>query len=182
MIAFFESIGPLDSKLHPPAQPDPHPLIFRLFIGRWSVLQEKTVSRRNFFAQTVFSGMDSIVIVLFVNFFIGIVLAMQSAYQFGADGCGDLMWRRLSAVSMTREIGPVLTVARHRRARGRGHYAEISTMKVTEQIEALETISLNPVRYLVVPRFLGLVLMLACLVILARYYRHDRRLCVGVCN
>ncbi len=133
-------------------------LIFGPFRG-------KTVSRKNFFSQTVFSGLDSIIIVFFVDFFIGMVLAMQSAYQLEQMGA-TIYVAALVAVSITREIGPVLTSLVIAGRVGAAITAELATMKVTEQVEALETISLNPVRYLVAPRFLALVLMLPCLVIL----------------
>src|SRR3989338_456796 len=105
--------------------------LYWIFAGPF---RKKPISRKNLFVQTIFSGIDSIVIVFFVDFFIGMVLAMQSAYQL-------------------EQLGAAIT-------------AELATMKVTEQIEALETISLNPVRYLVAPRFLALLVMLPCLVIL----------------
>lgn len=134
----------------------------------WCVVgpfRKKPVSRKNLFAQTVFSGIDSLIIVFFVNFFIGIVLAMQSAYQLEQLGA-SIYVAALVGVSMTREIGPVLTSLVIAGRVGAAITAQISTMKVTEQVEALETISLNPVRYLVAPRFLALLLMLPCLVIL----------------
>lgn len=135
----------------------------------WAVVGpfiKKPISRKNFFAQTVFSGIDSLIIVFFVNFFIGIVLAMQSAYQLEQLGA-TIYVAALVGVSMTREIGPVLTALVIAGRVGAAITAELATMKVTEQVEALETISLNPVRYLVVPRFLALLVMLPCLVILA---------------
>lgn len=125
----------------------------------------KGVSRKNLFAQTVFAGIDSLVIVFFVDFFIGMVLAMQSAYQLQQMGA-TIYVAALVAVSMTREIGPVLTSLVIAGRVGAAITAEISTMKVTEQVEALETLSLNPVRYLVVPRFLALLVMLPCLVVI----------------
>ena len=128
-------------------------------------IRNKPISRKNLFAQTIFSGIDSIVIVFFVDFFIGMVLAMQSAYQLEQLGA-TIYVAALVAVSMTREIGPVLTSLVIAGRVGAAITAELATMKVTEQVEALETISLNPVRYLVAPRFLALVVMLPCLVVL----------------
>ncbi len=142
---------------------------------------KKPVSRKNLFAQTVFSGLDSVVIVFFVNFFIGIVLAMQSAYQLEQMGA-TIYVAALVGVSMTREIGPVLTSLVIAGRVGAAITAEISTMKVTEQIEALETISLNPVRYLVAPRFLALLIMLPCLVVLGDLIGMFGGYCVGVYN
>lgn len=136
--------------------------LYWVFVGPF---RKKPVSSKNFFAQTVFAGIDSLIIVFFVDFFIGMVLAMQSAYQLEQLGA-TIYVAALVGVSMTREIGPVLTSLVIAGRVGAAITAEISTMKVTEQIEALETISLNPVRYLVVPRFLALLIMLPCLVIL----------------
>lgn len=127
--------------------------------------KRKPVSSRSFFVHTIFSGLDSILIVFFVDFFIGMVLAMQSAYQLEQLGA-TIYVAALVGVSMTREIGPVLTSLVVAGRVGAAITAELATMKVTEQIEALETLSLNPVRYLVAPRFLALVVMLPCLVIL----------------
>lgn len=136
--------------------------LFWVFAGPF---KKKPVSKKGFFAQTVFSGLDSLVIVFFVDFFIGMVLAMQSAYQLEQLGA-TIYVAALVGVSMTREIGPVLTSLVIAGRVGAAITAELATMKVTEQVEALETIGLNPVRYLVAPRFLALLLMLPCLVIL----------------
>lgn len=136
--------------------------VYWTFIGPF---RKKPPSGRNFFVQTVFSGFDSLAIVFFVDFFIGMVLAMQSAYQLEQMGA-TIYVAALVSVSMAREIGPVLTSLVIAGRVGAAITAELATMKVTEQIEALETISLNPVRFLVVPRFLALVVMLPCLVLL----------------
>ena len=77
----------------------------------WVVMgpfRKKPVSSKNFFAQTIFAGLDSVAIVFFVDFFIGMVLAMQSAYQLQQMGA-TIYVAALVGVSMTREIGPVLT-------------------------------------------------------------------------
>ncbi|MEE8360462.1 MAG: ABC transporter permease, partial [Candidatus Omnitrophota bacterium] len=73
----------------------------------------------------------------------------------------------LVSVSICREMGPVFTALVVAGRVGSAISAELGTMKVSEQIEALETIALNPVRFLVVPRFLGLIVMLPCLTIIA---------------
>ena len=136
--------------------------LYWVFVGPFV---KKPVSRKGLFTQTVFAGLDSLIIVFFVDFFIGMVLAMQSAYQLEQLGA-TIYVAALVGVSMTREIGPVLTALVIAGRVGAAITAELATMKVTEQVEALQTISLNPVRYLVVPRFLALLLMLPCLVIL----------------
>jgi len=125
---------------------------------------KKGASRENIFAQTVFSGVNSLLIVFFVAFFTGIVLAMQSAYQLAELGA-EMYVASLVAISLARELGPVLTALVVAGRVGAAITAELGSMKVTEQIEALETMALNPVRFLVVPRFLALVIMLPCLTI-----------------
>lgn len=152
--------------------------LYWVFVGPF---RRKPVSSKNFFVQTVFSGFDSLAIVFFVDFFIGMVLAMQSAYQLEQLGA-TLYVAALVAVSMTREIGPVLTSLVIAGRVGAAITAEIATMKVTEQVEALETLSLNPVRHLVAPRFLALVLMLPCLVILGDLIGMLGGFVVGVLN
>jgi len=136
--------------------------LYWVFVGPFV---KKPVSKKGLFIQTVFAGIDSLVIVFFVDFFIGMVLAMQSAYQLEQLGA-TIYVAALVGVSMTREIGPVLTALVIAGRVGAAITAELATMKVTEQVEALQTISLNPIRYLVVPRFLALLIMLPCLTIL----------------
>jgi phospholipid/cholesterol/gamma-HCH transport system permease protein len=114
----------------------------------------------------VFAGVGSLIIALFVLFFTGIVIAMQSAYQLARFGA-NIYVAPMVGVSIVRELGPVLTALVVAGRVGAAITAELGTMKVTEQIEALETMALDPVRFLVVPRFLALVVMLPCLVIFA---------------
>jgi phospholipid/cholesterol/gamma-HCH transport system permease protein len=125
---------------------------------------KKTASRKNIFAQTVFSGVNSLLIVFFVTLFTGIVLAMQSAYQLAEFGA-EMYVASLVAISLARELGPVLTALVVAGRVGAAITAELGSMQVTEQIEALQTMALNPIRFLVVPRFLALVIMLPCLTI-----------------
>jgi len=165
MILFLESIGKLTQSFFKQSREILLLLsqtLYWVFLGPF---KKKPVSRKGFFFQTVFSGLNSVLIVFFVDFFIGMVLAMQSAYQLEQLGAGIYV-AALVGVSMTREIGPVLTSLVIAGRVGAAITAELATMKVTEQVEALETISLNPVRYLVAPRFLALLLMLPCLVVL----------------
>lgn len=136
--------------------------VYWIFAGPF---KKKPLSGKSFFTQTVFAGLDSLVIVFFVNLFIGMVLAMQSAYQLEQLGA-TIYVAALVGVSMTREIGPVLTSLVIAGRVGAAITAELATMKVTEQMEALETLGLDPVRYLVAPRLLALFFMLPCLVVL----------------
>ena len=116
--------------------------------------------------QMVFSGVRSIGIVSFVAFFTGVVLAMQSAYQLVRFNFEEFV-ATLVSVSMARELGPVFAALVVAGRVGSAITAEISSMKVNEQIEALETMAINPVRFLVAPRVLALSVMLPCVTILA---------------
>ena len=76
------------------------------------------------------------------------------------------MWPVLVTISICRELGPVLTALVIAGRIGAAITAEIGSMQVNEQIEALDTMAINPVRYLVVPKLLALFLMLPCLTII----------------
>lgn len=128
--------------------------------------KNKFVKPESIFSQMVFAGIGSLIIAAFVAFFTGIVIAMQSAYQLSRFGA-NIFVAPMVAVGVARELGPVLTALVVAGRVGAAIAAELGTMKVTEQIEALETMALNPIRYLVVPRFLALVIMVPCLVIFA---------------
>ncbi|MBI3313511.1 MAG: ABC transporter permease [Candidatus Omnitrophica bacterium] len=113
-------------------------------------------------------GLMSLPLVFLTALFTGMVLSLQSAYQlrlFSAEQyTSDLV-----ALSMTRELGPVLTAMVVAGRVGASIAAELGTMKVTEQIDALRSLAVNPIRYLVVPRFVAAVCMLFILTIYADY-------------
>jgi len=113
----------------------------------------------------VFMGIKSIIIVFFVTFFTGIVLAMQSAHQLAQMGA-VIYVSGLVSVSLCRELGPVLTALVIAGRIGAAITAEIGSMKVNEQIEALEAMAISPVRYLVVPKLIALLIMLPSLTVL----------------
>ena len=115
--------------------------------------------------QMVFMGIQSVVIVFFVMFFTGIVLAMQSAPQLIQMG-GLIYVSSLVTISICRELGPVLTALVIAGRVGAAITAEIGSMKVNEQVEALDTMAINPIRYLVVPKLIALFIMLPCLTVI----------------
>jgi phospholipid/cholesterol/gamma-HCH transport system permease protein len=137
--------------------------VFWLIVGP---VKNKFVKREGIFYQMVFAGNGSLLIAIFVSFFTGIVIAMQSAYQLSRFGA-NIYVAPMVAVSLARELGPVLTALVVTGRVGAAIAAELGTMKVSEQIEALETMALNPIRFLVIPRFLALLIMLPCLTIIA---------------
>ncbi len=111
-------------------------------------------------------GVQSLSIVLITAVFIGMVLALQTAYALQAFGA-KLYVGEVVAISMVRELGPVLISLMVGGRVGAGITAEIGSMKVTEQIDALRAMGADPVRKLVVPRFLAFFLMLPTLVLIA---------------
>lgn len=124
----------------------------------------KPIDRKAVFEQMVFMGVQSIVIVFFVCFFTGVVLAMQSAQQLAKMGA-TIYVASLTTISICRELGPVLTALVIAGRIGAAITAEVGSMQVNEQIEALDTMGISPVRYLVVPKFLALLVMLPCLTV-----------------
>ena len=111
-------------------------------------------------------GVDSLPIVTMISLFTGMVLALQSAYQMQRFAA-EMYIASLVALSMTRELAPVLTALIVAGRVGASITAELGTMQVTEQIDALETLATNPIKYLVVPRFLALMIMLPVLTVYA---------------
>ncbi|MBI3318245.1 MAG: ABC transporter permease [Candidatus Omnitrophica bacterium] len=111
-------------------------------------------------------GVSSFPLVFLTSLFTGMVLALQTAYQLQKISA-ELYIGSLVALSMTRELGPVLTALVIAGRVGAAITAEVGTMRVTEQVDALETLGTDPVRYLVVPRLIALVLMLPLLTLYA---------------
>ncbi len=152
-------------------------IIYWIFIGPFQ--KGKFASRQSVVHQMIFAGLRSAVIVFFVTIFTGIVLAMQSAYQLERMGA-TLYVASLVSVSLCRELGPVLTALVIAGRVGSAIAAELGTMKVSEQIEALEIMAINPVRFLAVPRFLALLIMQPCLTVLGNLSGILGGLLVGV--
>ena len=127
-------------------------------------LFQRPIRLKTIIKQMTKIGVDSLPIVSLISLFTGMVLALQSAYQMQKISA-EMYIASLVALSMTRELGPVLTALIVAGRCGASITAEIGTMKVTEQIDALDTMATNPINYLVVPRFWALLLMLPILTI-----------------
>jgi phospholipid/cholesterol/gamma-HCH transport system permease protein len=113
-------------------------------------------------------GVMSLPVVALTGLFIGMVLAVQSFAQFKALG----LETRLGSVinlSLVRELGPVLAATMLAGRVGSAMAAELGTMRVTEQIDALESMGANPIYYLVVPRFLGCLILIPSLTVMADF-------------
>jgi phospholipid/cholesterol/gamma-HCH transport system permease protein len=111
-------------------------------------------------------GVQSFSIVLITAVFMGMVLALQTAYALQAFGA-KLYVGEVVALSMTRELAPVLISLMVGGRIGAGITAEIGSMNVTEQVDALRALGADPVRKLVVPRLIAVVFALPLLVLVA---------------
>ncbi len=123
-------------------------------------------SRKLIFYQMEHIGVNSLPLVLIISVFTGAVAAWQAAYQLKGIAPLSFLGGATSRAIVT-ELGPVLTGIVIAGRVGASIAAELGTMKVTEQIDALETMAINPIRYLAMPRFLASILMMPVLVIFA---------------
>ena len=140
-----------------------------LFLGqtiRWCVTPPFYL--KNLLKQMEQIGVNSIPVVLTTAISTGMVLALQSYTGFKRFGAQSLIGAVVS-LSMTRELGPVLTGLMVAGRAGASMAAELGTMRVTEQIDALYTMATNPMKYLVVPRFLASTIMMFFLSALGMY-------------
>jgi phospholipid/cholesterol/gamma-HCH transport system permease protein len=117
-------------------------------------------------SQAMDVGVRALPILSLITFFIGLILALQAAYELRKFGAIGLVATAV-AISMTRELGPLITAIVVIGRSGSAFAAEIGTMKVTEEIDALETMAISPVHFLVTPKFLAMIIMLPCLTIWA---------------
>jgi phospholipid/cholesterol/gamma-HCH transport system permease protein len=117
-------------------------------------------------AQCYLLGVQSLIIVLLTSLFTGAVISLESAQQAVQYGVGSLVGGAVAYASV-RELGPMLTAVVVAGRVGAAIAAEIGSMVVTEQIEALRSMGLEPSRFLVVPRLLAMLIMLPLLTIFA---------------
>ena len=116
--------------------------------------------------EMVKAGYNSVPIVAIISFFIGIILALQSAYQL--KKVGALIYvANLVGVSITRELGPIVTAIIVSGRSGSSFAAEIGSMKAAEEVDALISMGINPIRFIVVPKLIALMVMMPALTILA---------------
>ena len=118
--------------------------------------------------QMEFVGVKSIYVVVLTGIFAGGVLALQSHHGFKLFGAETLVGS-VVALSMTRELGPVLTALMVNGRAGSAMAAELGTMRVTEQIDALYVMAANPIKYLIVPRVIAGIIMLPVLTIVSDF-------------
>lgn len=112
------------------------------------------------------AGMDGVPIIALINFLVGAVLGLQGAIQLHRFG-GDPFLASLVGLSVVREFGPLMTAILVCGRSGAGYAAELGTMTVNEEIDALRTLGQDPQRFLVFPRVLALVMVVPVLTLLA---------------
>jgi phospholipid/cholesterol/gamma-HCH transport system permease protein len=135
------------------------------FIGPF---QGKQLRFQRAVGQAMEAGVRALPILSLITFFIGLILALQAAYELRRFGAMSYVASAV-ALSMTRELGPLITAVIVIGRSGSAFAAELGTMKVTEEIDALETMAISPVSFLVAPKFMAMVLMLPCLTIWANF-------------
>jgi len=151
-LAYFGSLASLGGRA-----------AYYTFVGPF---QGKPLRVQRAFSQAMDVGVRALPILSLITFFIGLILALQAAYELRRFGAIDYVSTAV-AISMTRELGPLITAIVVIGRSGSAFAAEIGTMKVTEEIDALETMAISPVHFLVTPKFLAMIVMLPCLTIWA---------------
>jgi len=138
-----------------------------LFAGRAaSGVLSRNLKARELLRCCVEVGASSVGVIVVTGLFIGMVLAVQAYYQFHQIGL-DTSLGAIIHMSVVRELGPVLAAVMLAARVGTAMAAQLGTMRVTEQIDALACLGVDPVKYLVGPRFLACLLMIPLLTVVA---------------
>src|SRR3982751_520114 len=116
----------------------------------------------SFFRHAQRAGVDSVPLVGLVSFFLGLTMALLTGYQLQRFGTERLV-PGLVAIAFTRELGPLITGIMLAARIGAAFTAELGTMQVSEEVEAIEAMGIGPLRFLVAPRMLALFLLMPCL-------------------
>ncbi|MEP7078603.1 MAG: ABC transporter permease [Chthoniobacterales bacterium] len=116
----------------------------------------------SFFRHSDRAGVGSVPLVAMVSFFLGLTMALLTGYQLQRFGTERLV-PGLVAIAFTRELGPLLTGIMLAARIGAAFTAELGTMQVSEEVEAIEAMGISPLRFLVAPRMLALFLLMPCL-------------------
>lgn len=153
--------------------------LFRNFLAEvgsmfWFVAQtfDETIDRlrqgrvpfraSSFFRHTERAGVESVPLVGLVSFFLGLTMTLLTGYQLQRFGTERLV-PGLVAIGFTRELGPLITGIMLAARVGAAFTAELGTMTVSEEVEAIEAMGIGPLRFLVAPRVLALFFLMPCL-------------------
>ncbi len=149
------------------------------FFSVANLFSRKGTRKGEYTAQCILIGMNAFPIVALISFLIGFILALQSAAQLRQFGA-SLYVADLVAISMTREMGPIMTAIIFAGRSGSAIAAELATMVITEETDALKAMGLNPVRYNLVPKIHAITTMMPLLTILSMILGILGALLIGV--
>ncbi len=135
-------------------------IVYWSFIG---IFNKKGQRKNSVIQQSILIGVDALGIISLLSIIIGLILALQSAAQLRQFGA-NIFIADLIAISMVREMGPMMTAIIVAGRSGSAIASEIATMKVTEEIDALKMMAINPIRYVVVPKFHAITICMPLLV------------------
>ncbi len=127
---------------------------------------KRSLSFQRAIHQAMAVGVTAVPVISFITIFIGVIMALQGAYELKLFGAIHLV-ADMVAISITRELGPLVTAIVVIGRSGSAFAAEIGTMKVTEELDAIETMALHPIAFLVTPKLLAMLVMMPCLTIWA---------------
>ncbi len=143
---------------------------FGRFAWRSVVASLQSISKSNIYpliwAQMLLIGVQSVPVVMITGAFVGMTLAIQAYDQLAGVGLEEHLGVLIN-VSVVKELGPVLSAVMLAGRVGGALTAELGTMKVTEQIDAIESMGTDPIKYLVTPRVLACLLLTPALIIYA---------------
>ncbi|MFP4267092.1 MAG: ABC transporter permease [Spirochaetaceae bacterium] len=134
-------------------------------VGIFSAAQRR---KHSVLEQCRIIGIESLPLVALLSIIIGVILSLQGAIQLRTFGA-NIYVADLMAVSMVTEMGPMMSAILVAGRSGSAIASEVSTMKVSEEIEALQVMGIDPIRYVVVPKFLAITLTLPILVVFSIY-------------
>ncbi len=133
-----------------------------------SILHQGGIRRGSFVDQAYAIGSQALPIISLIIFLIGAVSALQSAVQLRQFGA-DIFVADLLAIGITRELGPLMTAIMVSGRSGSAIAAEIATMKFTEELDALRTMALEPLRFVAVPKLWAMIICMPLLTIMANF-------------
>ncbi|MBM4403764.1 MAG: MlaE family lipid ABC transporter permease subunit [Candidatus Cloacimonetes bacterium] len=133
------------------------------FWAVWGLVNRKAQRKGATTQQAILLGVQALPIVLLLSFIIGFILSLQSAIQLRNFG-GNVFLADLLSITMVREMGPLITAIIVAGRSGSSIASEIATMQVSEELDALKIMALNPIRYVVVPKFHAITFVMPILV------------------
>ncbi|HOY45421.1 MAG TPA: MlaE family lipid ABC transporter permease subunit [bacterium] len=137
-----------------------------LYFAVVGLFNRRGIRKGEFINQSILIGVNALPIVALISFLIGFILALQSAAQLRQFGAAIYV-ADLIAIAMTREMGPLITAILFAGRSGSAIAAELATMGVTEETDALRSMGLNPTRYVLVPKFYAITLTMPLLTVLS---------------